>query len=109
MRGRTLSLSTAILAVILAAVLAMVVAGCGGNGSDTGEASSEEPLKIGAILSLTGTYAGLGEPEKNLIEMEVKKINDAGGINGQPIEVIIEDDATDEAQAVAAASRLIEQ
>ena len=69
----------------------------------------QEPIKIGAILSLTGTYAGLGEPEKNLIEMEVKKINDAGGINGRPIEVIIEDDATDEAQAVAAASRLIEQ
>ena len=41
--------------------------------------------------------------------MEVKKINDAGGINGRPVEVIIEDDATDEAQAVAAASRLIEQ
>ena len=41
--------------------------------------------------------------------MEVKQINDAGGINGRPIEVIIEDDATDEAKAVAAASRLIEQ
>ena len=41
--------------------------------------------------------------------MEVKRINDAGGINGRPIEVIIEDDATDEAKAVAAASKLIEQ
>ena len=57
--------------------------------SDSG---SQEPIKIGAILSLTGTYAGLGEPEKNLIEMEVKKINDEGGINGRPVEVIIEDD-----------------
>jgi branched-chain amino acid transport system substrate-binding protein len=107
MRGRMLRLSAAMLAVVLVALLAMIVAGCGG--SDTGESSSEDPVKIGAILSLTGTYAGLGEPEKNLIEMEVKKINDAGGINGRPVEVIIEDDATDEAQAVAAASRLIEQ
>ena len=36
-------------------------------------------------------------------------INDAGGINGRPIELIIEDDATDEAKAVAAATKLIEQ
>ena len=41
--------------------------------------------------------------------MEVKRINDAGGVNGRPVEVIIEDDATDEAKAVAAASKLIEQ
>ena len=60
-------------------------------------------------MSLTGTYAGLGEPEKNVLEMEVKRINDAGGVNGRPIEVIIEDDATDDAKAVAAASKLIEQ
>ena len=32
--------------------------------------------------------------------MEVKKLNDAGGINGRKIEVIYEDDATDEAKAV---------
>ena len=68
-----------------------------------------EPIKIGAILSLTGTYAGLGEGEKNVIDLEVAKINEAGGVNGRPIEVIVEDDATDEAKAVAAAAKLIEQ
>ena len=39
----------------------------------------------------------------------MKRINDAGGVNGRPIEVLIEDDATDEAKAVAAATKLIEQ
>ena len=104
-------LAAVLLAVVLLMMLGLVAAGCGSDepsGDSTGAASGE-PIKIGAILSLTGTYAGLGEPEKKLIEMEVKKINDAGGINGRPVEVIIEDDATDEAQAVAAASRLIEQ
>lgn len=113
MRRRTVGFTGVVLAASLVAVLAMtVIAGCGGasgSTSDSPSGSSQEPIKIGAILSLTGTYAGLGEPEKKLIEMEVKKINDAGGINGRPVEVIIEDDATDEAQAVAAASRLIEQ
>jgi branched-chain amino acid transport system substrate-binding protein len=111
MRGRTFSWAMAMLVVVLLGAAALLVAGCGSGDDETssGASSSAEPIKIGAILSLTGTYAGLGAPEKNLLEMEVKKINDAGGINGRPIEVIIEDDATDEAKAVAAASRLIEQ
>ncbi len=71
--------------------------------------SAADTIKIGAIVSLTGTYAGLGAPEQKALEMEVKRINDAGGINGKQIELIIEDDATDEAKAVAAASKLIDQ
>jgi branched-chain amino acid transport system substrate-binding protein len=64
---------------------------------------------VGAILSLTGPYAALGASEKRSLELEVKRINDAGGINGRKVEVIIEDDGTDEAKAVAAASKLIDQ
>ena len=97
-----MGIAAAVLALALLTMLGLVAAGCGGSDEPSGDATgaaSGDPIKIGAILSLTGTYAGLGEPEKNLIEMEVKKINDAGGINGRPVEVIIEDDATDEAQA----------
>ncbi len=108
----------AYLIAALAAALALTIAagGCGGSGDTGGSggsaspgAASGEPIKVGAILSLTGTYAGLGEGEKNVIDMEVKRINDAGGINGRPLEVIVEDDATDEAKAAAAAAKLIEQ
>ncbi len=105
MRGRMLKLSMAVLTAALAVSLAVALAACG----EDEIAGGGEPIKIGAIVSLTGTYAGLGEPEKNVLEMEVARINDAGGVNGRPIEVIIEDDATDEAKAVAAASKLIEQ
>ena len=105
MRGRTLGLSMAILTAALAAALAIMIAGCGGSGTT----ATKEPIKIGAIVSLTGTYAGLGEPEKNVLELEVDRINKAGGVNGRQIEVVVEDDATDEAKAVAVASKLIEQ
>jgi len=104
-----------IAALAAALALTIVAAGCGsgdsgGSGSSASPgAASGEPIKVGAILSLTGTYAGLGEGEKNVIDMEVKRINDAGGINGRPLEVIVEDDATDEAKAAAAAAKLIEQ
>ncbi|HET6350882.1 MAG TPA: ABC transporter substrate-binding protein [Coriobacteriia bacterium] len=111
MRGRILRLSLATLEAALAAALAVTLVGCAATKSDTGTASKEDktPIKIGAVVSLTGTYAGLGEPEKNTIEMEVARVNEAGGVNGRPIEVIIEDDATDDAKANAAASKLIEK
>lgn len=86
---------------------AVALTGCGRASSAGGTGKS--PIKIGAILSLTGTYAALGAPEKNAIEMEVKRVNDAGGIDGHPIEVVIEDDATDPKQAVAVATKLIDK
>lgn len=89
---------------------AALVAGCSGGGTQAGSTSStKEPIKIGAILSLTGSYAGLGAPEKASIQMEEARVNAAGGINGRPIQVIIEDDATDPQKAVVAATKLMDQ
>lgn len=95
-----------VVALCVVGALAVMLAGCGGTAP---KAQSDAPIKIGAILSLTGTYAALGQSEKNALELDVAKINEAGGINGRPIDVVIVDDATDEAKAVAAASKLIEQ
>jgi len=107
-RARTRFLRAAAL-FLLGAVLA--IAGCGGDGSDAGGAQDggSEPIRVGAILSLTGQYAALGDAEKKALELEVGRINDAGGINGKQIELVIKDDATDEAKAVAAATELIDQ
>jgi branched-chain amino acid transport system substrate-binding protein len=98
--------------VAVAAVIAMVAAigGCKTTESaGPGEGASGEPYRIGAVLSLTGAQAALGEPEKRAIELEVKRINDAGGVHGRPIEVIIEDDGSDVDKATAATTKLIEQ
>jgi len=93
--------------------ISMVLAGCSSPASQTATGGVAKPagapVKIGAILSLTGSYAGLGAPEKQSIELEVKRINDAGGVGGHPIEVVIEDDATDAQKSVAAATKLIEK
>lgn len=71
--------------------------------------SNTKPIRIGAILSLSGTYAALGEPERNALRLLESQVNAKGGVNGRPIEIIIEDDGTDEAKAVAAAQKLIER
>ncbi|MGO9953126.1 MAG: ABC transporter substrate-binding protein [Dissulfurispiraceae bacterium] len=72
-------------------------------------AYSAESYKIGAVFSVTGAASFLGEPEKNTILMLQDQINKAGGINGHPIEVIIEDSKSDETQAVLAAKKLLER
>src|SRR5208283_1498206 len=70
---------------------------------------AKEPYKIGAVLSVTGAASFLGEPEKNTIIMLQEQINKAGGINGHPLEVIIEDSKSDETQAVLSAKKLLER
>lgn len=92
-------------AVLIVVLSTMLLGGC----ASQPDGGTPESYRIGAVLSLSGPQAGLGEPERRAIELEVERINDAGGVHGRPIEVLFEDDATDEAKAVAAASRLIEQ
>jgi branched-chain amino acid transport system substrate-binding protein len=94
-------------ALLLCAAL-LALAGCGGAPDDSAT-TGVEPYRIGAVVSLTGTYAGLGTPAKQAIELERDRINAAGGINGHLLEVVFEDDATDAAKAQAAAVRLVEQ
>jgi len=95
------------MALLLCAAL-LAVAGCGGPSGD-GATTEAEPYRIGAVVSLTGTYAGLGIPAKQAIELERDRINAAGGIDGRVLEVVFEDDATDAAKAQAAVVRLVEQ
>lgn len=66
-----------------------------------------EPIKIGAVMSLTGFAAPWGEYGKNGIELAVKTINDAGGIDGRKVEVVIEDDHTDPKDGVSAFNKLL--
>ena len=70
----------------------------------------KEPLvtyKVGALLSVTGPAAWLGTPERNTVRMIEEEINEAGGINGHPLEVIVEDTVGDATKTVTAAKKLI--
>lgn len=69
--------------------------------------SPNSELRIGAILSLSGTYASMGKAQQQTLELEAERINAAGGINGKTLKLIIEDDGTSEAKAVTAATKLI--
>lgn len=90
----------------VALMTVMIVIGCsGGNGEK--EPAATEPIKIGAIFSVTGGAARLGGPEKNAALMIQEQVNNAGGIKGRKIELIVEDDAGVEENTVNAMQKLI--
>jgi branched-chain amino acid transport system substrate-binding protein len=68
-----------------------------------------EPIKIGCIFSITGDTSSLGIPERNTAQMLEKMINDAGGVKGRPVRIIIEDNRGEPAEALNAAKRLVEK
>ncbi len=65
------------------------------------------PIKIGFIAPLTGDAASLGQNSRAAVEISVKEINDAGGINGRPLEIIYEDGQCSGKPASDAANKLI--
>ena len=75
----------------------------------TGPALAQEPIKIGAFLSVTGGAAFLGDPEQKTLELYVEKINAAGGVLGRKLQLVSYDSAGDAEKARTFVKRLIEQ
>jgi len=73
-----------------------------------GAALGAEPIKLGAFFDLTGTSSAIGTPTKLVAEMVVKKINEEGGINGRPLQLVIADDEGDPTKAAIIAKKFIE-
>ena len=74
-----------------------------------GVALAQEPVRIGAFLSVTGPAAFLGDPEQKTLEMYVERINAAGGVLGRKLQLTVYDDGGDADKARTFAKRLLEQ
>jgi branched-chain amino acid transport system substrate-binding protein len=117
--------------IVVALSLALVFAACGddddddgggdggGGGADVqetvkasdcgptpGEKASGEPIKLGALAT---KQPGTDFSEiPRMAEAYFKCVNDNGGINGRPIEYVIETEQTDPGQAASQARKLVE-
>ncbi len=104
--------------IILAGSTASLLAACSepttpdGNGEATPEAGgstdSGEGLKLGALLPATGDLSAIGQNMPLAVELAVETINACGGVNGQPVTVVVEDDQTDPTAGVSAMTKLTE-
>ena len=70
---------------------------------------NSEPIRIGAILSITGPAAFLGAPEARTVEMLAEQINARGGVLGRRLELIVKDSAGSPEKAVSFCKQLIEE
>lgn len=91
----------ALSAFAIVAIAALAFSGCAKKDSSA--------IKVGAIFSVTGPASFLGTPEKETAELFVKKLNEAGGIDGRKIELIVKDSGGKAENAVAFAKELIEK
>jgi len=85
----------------------LVAAGLVSQGLISGAWAEKEPYKVGAIFAITGPAAWLGTPERNTARMIEEQVNMGGGINGHPLQIIIEDTVGDPTKTVTAAKKLI--
>jgi len=71
-------------------------------------AQSGEPVRIGALLPLTGGGAQYGPTMAKVAQMVAEEVNRAGGVLGRRVELIVEDDQTNPEPGTRAARKLID-
>lgn len=67
------------------------------------------PVKFAAILPLTGAFAFAGNAGLEGFRDAADRINDAGGIGGRRLELVVEDSGYDVARATAAFNRIVQR
>jgi len=70
-------------------------------------AAAQGPIRIGASLSLTGTYAKLGKNQHEGYQLCIKELNAKGGLLGRKLDLVMYDDQTLPPTAVRLYEKLI--
>ena len=114
------------LSMLLCLAMLFVLAACGASASSSAPASvaapsttssstagqsaaaSGEPVRIGLSTPITGNFAENGVGTQIAVEMAVEEINAAGGINGRPLEVVVQDSKSDPTQSAQIATMFTE-
>lgn len=84
------------------------------NGDGNGDGNGDDivqptlPIKIGQLNSFTGDLSDFGVAHENAARLAVDEINEAGGVGGEPIEIVTGDTQTDPTVGSSEATRLIE-
>lgn len=105
------------LAILSAGLL--VLAACGqqstgtaspGDGPESAQptgTAAGDPIRIGISLPLTGDFSEPGQGTRRGNDLWVKVVNEAGGLLGRPVELIVRDDGSDPDTAISDYENLI--
>lgn len=73
-----------------------------------GALAQSNPIKIGVVTPLSGTYTPIGQQVRWGLELAAKEINAAGGIAGRQVNLIFEDEEANPSVAVQKAEKLFQ-
>ena len=88
--------------LIASLVIASLLTSCQTQGAD-------DKVRIGVFMSTTGSTANFGISSVNGIKLAADEINAAGGINGKPVELLIQDDRSDASEAATIVTKFVTQ
>lgn len=111
------------IALGVAAVFATAAfAGCGSSNNSTGDttgsataagtetqSASGGDVKIGLITALSGPASVYSPSIKQAVELAVAEVNEAGGVNGKKVDLVIADDGTAPQKSEQEARRLVDE
>ena len=97
-------ITNALRAVAAVAAIALAATGCSAD-----EPSQSGDITIGASLPLTGEFSQGGLDTQRGYETWVEMTNEAGGLLGKPVKIVVKDDATQQETAVSNYNNLISQ
>ncbi len=80
--------------------LLALAAACGDGASDAG------PYRIGVLASVTGAGESYGTVISQAVQMAVDEINEAGGVDGRMLEILVEDSKCSAQDAITAYNKL---
>lgn len=92
--------------IIALAVVLIVIIGGYFYFKSPSQPAETGPIKIGLSSPMSGEAASYGEGFYGGAALAVKEINDAGGINGRKIELVVEDDKCAPESGVSAMTKL---
>ncbi|WP_090551501.1 ABC transporter substrate-binding protein [Natronincola ferrireducens] len=93
--------------MLIVVLLTTTLVGCGqsAGGSNAGEQDAGV-IKIAVAGPLTGDFAEYGTGFKNAVELQVAEWNNAGGVLGKQIEIVVYDDKNNGEEAATIAERI---
>ena len=98
MNRRSVLVAVALSGIMLSACSS--ASGSGGTGSSSpGTSAGSSPLKVGVICSCSGTFGAAFLPSEQVVEAWAKTVNAGGGLDGQKLQVITEDDGGNPSQS----------
>jgi branched-chain amino acid transport system substrate-binding protein len=77
------------------------------GGTESTPSVSGSGITIGTICSCSGPHAATFSNNGKVVQAWAASVNAAGGLNGHPVKVIVEDDGGDAARALEAAKQLV--